>query len=57
LPFDHWTYLRFLLPGIPLLIVLGMGAIEGFAESFSPRVRIAVLLFLIMVWFPYDDPL
>jgi hypothetical protein len=49
LPFDHWTYLRFLLPGIPILIVLAMGVTDAIAQAFSPRVRIAILLFLVMV--------
>jgi Dolichyl-phosphate-mannose-protein mannosyltransferase len=35
--FDDWSYLRFLLPAIPWLIVLGVIVVDRFARSVAPR--------------------
>ena len=48
-PFDHWSYLRFLLPGTPLLCILATAAIAGIAERVSAFAREAALAFLVMV--------
>jgi Dolichyl-phosphate-mannose-protein mannosyltransferase len=49
MPFESWTYIRFLLPMYPLLFVslLGIGAIEPLQNR--PRVRTIVLLGLTLV--------
>ena len=42
--FDVWWYVRFLIPALPPMLVLGVDGIAGAAARFGPRVRIAVLL-------------
>jgi hypothetical protein len=49
LPFDHWTYLRFLLPAIPVLIVVAVATIDAVAGAISERVRWSALGFVAMV--------
>jgi hypothetical protein len=38
-PFEHWTYLRFVLPAVPVLIVLALSTVDTMARSISPAVR------------------
>ncbi len=49
MPFDHWTYLRFLLPAIPVLLVLGVATVDGVGEAVSPRVRSAAFALVLIV--------
>ena len=37
LTFDDWSYVRFLLPAVPVLAVLAMGAVHGLAARAGPR--------------------
>jgi hypothetical protein len=48
IPFDHWTYLRFFLPAIPLAIVLMVAIFEAASATFAPAQRGLVLAFLAM---------
>jgi oligosaccharyl transferase STT3 subunit len=53
LPFDSWTFLRFLLPSIPLLLVLSSAAVLAFSQrlpSTSSRWLVAALLCLLVGW-------
>jgi hypothetical protein len=38
-PFDHWTFLRFVLPAIPVLIVLALSTADTVARTISPAAR------------------
>jgi hypothetical protein len=38
-PFDHWTVLRFVLPAIPVLIVLALTTVDTIARMVSPLAR------------------
>ena len=52
-PFDNWTYLRFLLPAIALLFVLTSGVILVLSQrlpSSLSRWALAVLCFGVMAW-------
>jgi hypothetical protein len=49
LPFDHWTYLRFLLPAIPVLLVLATTSVEILTVRLSIASRAAIALAIIMV--------
>jgi len=53
-PFDNWTYTRFLLPAIPLLILLGVWTMFACARQLrSPAaqaVTIAMLTLIAIVW-------
>src|SRR5262249_13541169 len=43
-PFDNWTYPRFLLPGIPLLVLLGAWASFAFARQLrSPAAQVVAV--------------
>jgi hypothetical protein len=50
--FDNWTYLRFLLPGIPLLFILTAAVLERGIGRLPVSVRGAAILFLflLMAW-------
>jgi hypothetical protein len=50
--YDHWTYLRFLLPGLPLLIVGGIGAVSDVCAGATLRSRAMVLGFIALM-FPF----
>ena len=50
--FDQWTYLRFLLPAIPLLIVAAATVLSELTGDRSPGVRLAVLGFVALM-FPF----
>ena len=49
IPFDHWTYLRFLLPAIPILLVLGVATVDSVAGAISARMRRLALGFIVVV--------
>jgi hypothetical protein len=49
-PFDHWTYLRFLLPGIPWLIVMAAGVVHEAAGRGSPRTQAAILAAVVTIF-------
>jgi hypothetical protein len=50
--FDQWTYLRFLLPAIPLLIVAAAIVLHQLTKERSPAVRFALLGFVALM-FPF----
>jgi hypothetical protein len=53
LPFDNWTYLRFLLPGIPALLILSSAVLLHFLQrvgSRSTRWLIAAACVMLMAW-------
>ena len=52
LPFDGWWYLRFLLPGFSLLLVLAAGAVRRLRVSLTPELQFA--LFAITVLFVFE---
>jgi hypothetical protein len=39
IPFDHWMYLRFLLPGIPLLLIGTSALLDGVLQAWPARWR------------------
>jgi hypothetical protein len=49
IPFDHWTYLRFLLPAIPLLLVTATAAVDTIAGVRTPRVHATALAMIATV--------
>jgi hypothetical protein len=49
IPFDHWTYLRFLLPGIPILLVLAVATVHSVARAISQEVSRLALAFIALV--------
>jgi hypothetical protein len=51
LRFDHWSYLRFLLPAIPLLMIAAILLVDGGTRTLSPVSRSAVVLF-VAIMFP-----
>ena len=53
LPFDNWTFLRFLLPGISLLLLLCGLAVSSLGErlpSFLPRFLVAACFVVFLAW-------
>jgi Dolichyl-phosphate-mannose-protein mannosyltransferase len=53
LPFDNWTYLRFLLPAISLLLILSSGVIRLVTQKLSAplaRWAVAAVCLLVMAW-------
>jgi hypothetical protein len=53
MPFDNWTFLRFLLPAVPLLLVASSGAALAIfhrLESIPIRMLLAVLFFVLIAW-------
>lgn len=49
-PFDNWTYTRFLLPAIPLLLLLGVWTLFVSARRLgSPAAQAVVLIAVIMI--------
>ena len=42
-PFDHWTFLRFVLPAIPVLIVLALTTLDTIVKTVSPAARSVAL--------------
>ncbi len=44
IPFEHWSYLRFLLPALPLLITLGSGVLILLLRGWRPWGRAAIML-------------
>jgi hypothetical protein len=49
IPFDHWNYLRFLLPAIPLLLILGVEAIDNVTTAISARASRLAFAFVLFV--------
>jgi hypothetical protein len=56
LPFDNWTFLRFLLPAIPVLLILCSAAVVHFgARLTSPMTKsIVAAMFLLLVAWRWD---
>jgi hypothetical protein len=52
LRFDHWTYLRFLLPSIPLVLIAATALLTHALRGASRTSRVAVLSFVAMM-FPF----
>jgi len=54
--FEDWWYTRFLLPAIPLLIVLSAAVLVGLAARLAPRrqafLTVACVMILIAFWIP-----
>ena len=53
LPFDNWTYLRFLLPAISLLLILTAGGLLHLSQRLPPRSArwlAAAACLLVMAW-------
>jgi hypothetical protein len=53
LPFDNWTYLRFLLPAIPLLLTLSSGVTRRVTQKLSApfgRWVVAGVCLIVMAW-------
>jgi hypothetical protein len=46
LPFEHWTFLRFMLPAIPVLIVLALSTADTIASTFSLSARSLAITFV-----------
>jgi hypothetical protein len=54
IPFDNWTFLRFLLPAIPLLVIFGSAAIVDVLDRLPPTLRSGVAFVVCAVgscWF------
>jgi hypothetical protein len=49
IPFDHWTYLRFLLPAIPILLVLAVATVNSVAHAISIRTGHLAIGFIVVV--------
>ncbi len=49
IPFDHWTYLRFLLPAIPVLLILGVATVDTVAGLVPSHFRSAPLALVAIV--------
>jgi hypothetical protein len=43
-PFDHWSYLRFFLPALPLLLVASWWAAAGLCDRLPPGLRLLPVL-------------
>lgn len=50
--FDHWSFLRFLLPSIPVLFILAAAAADALLSGASIRVRAAAMLLILLI-FPF----
>jgi hypothetical protein len=48
--FEEWWYLRFLLPTIPLLVVLTVAVIDALCRRFRVRAATAVVAVLTLLW-------
>jgi hypothetical protein len=48
-PFDHWSFLRYLLPAIPILVVLSVAIVDTIASAISTSTRLYALAFIAMV--------
>lgn len=49
IPFDHWTYLRFVLPAIPLLLILATAVVDAASAVISPRAHAVTLGVVVIV--------
>jgi hypothetical protein len=55
-PFDNWTYTRFLLPGIPLLVLLGAWALFSLARQLrSPAAQVVAVGVLVCIGLGWVD--
>ena len=53
LPFDHWTYLRFLLPAVPLILIVSSGcalALMRRLNSPSSKALAIALILVVLAW-------
>jgi len=52
--FDHWSYLRFLLPALPLIVILLVAAVDALCRRIAPAATrpavVAVSLVLAALW-------
>jgi hypothetical protein len=49
-PFDHWTYLRFLLPAIPWLVIMATSVVFNASGRWLPRLQAAMLAVIATVF-------
>lgn len=54
LPFDTWWYLRYLLPVLPLILVLAAGAAWMSFRGAGPRLRLALMTLLVVTVAGYE---
>jgi hypothetical protein len=47
LPFENWTYARFLLPGLPVALVLAVGSLRASLRRIGAGLRVPVLVALV----------
>jgi hypothetical protein len=50
---DEWTYVRFMLPGIPLLLIAALGCLRSAKERFGPPYSVVLLTLvvpLVLAW-------
>jgi hypothetical protein len=53
-PFDDWWFLRFFLPGFPVLLVLAVGALRSTASWIGRTNQIALLAAVVIVVFGWE---
>jgi hypothetical protein len=52
--FDEWTYVRFMLPVIPLLLIASLGCIRSVKERYGSATSIVMLLFVFILMFSWE---
>ena len=53
-PFDEWWFLRFFLPGFPVLLILAVGAVRSTASWIGRTNQIALLAAVVIVVFGWE---
>ncbi len=51
MPFEAWWYLRFLLPGFPVLLVLAVGSLASLSRVLGPATHLALATTVVMLVF------
>jgi hypothetical protein len=51
MPFEAWWYLRFLLPGFPVLLVLAVGSLASLRRVLGPAMHLALATIIVMLVF------
>ena len=51
MPFEAWQYVRFLLPGFPILLVLAVGSLTNFRRVLGPAMHLAVATLVVLLVF------
>jgi hypothetical protein len=52
--FDEWPYVRFMLPGIPLLLIAALGCLRSAKEHFAPPYSVVLLTFVVPLVFAWE---